>query len=192
MRADADVASIRMVHASNDVDESFFWVGHVGSSASGAPMRTSLKSESDYLRYAETDERVGSSACPLSPKPLPPSPTARFPLRQPLPPRAGFGGHPSRDARERWPAIRSQRAQRAVWRRMAERVGFEPTCPCGQDAFEAPPLRPLRYLSVFTTLAVSFADSPPALALRSLHYAHSAQLAPFRSRRSPSRLKRVS
>ena len=30
---------------------------------------------------------------------------------------------------------------------MAERVGFEPTCPCGQDAFEAPPLRPLRYLS---------------------------------------------
>src|SRR6476659_5687422 len=32
-------------------------------------------------------------------------------------------------------------------RRMAERVGFEPTCPFGQDAFEAPPLRPLRYLS---------------------------------------------
>src|SRR5688500_8026697 len=30
---------------------------------------------------------------------------------------------------------------------LAERVGFEPTCPCGQDAFEAPPLRPLRYLS---------------------------------------------
>ena len=30
---------------------------------------------------------------------------------------------------------------------MAERVGFEPTCPFGQDAFEAPPLRPLRYLS---------------------------------------------
>src|SRR6188508_2013361 len=33
---------------------------------------------------------------------------------------------------------------------LAERVGFEPTCPCGQDAFEAPPLRPLRYLSVFS------------------------------------------
>src|SRR5581483_11332154 len=31
---------------------------------------------------------------------------------------------------------------------VAERVGFEPTCPFGQDAFEAPPLRPLRYLSV--------------------------------------------
>ncbi len=30
---------------------------------------------------------------------------------------------------------------------MAERVGFEPTCPCGQHAFEARPLRPLRYLS---------------------------------------------
>jgi hypothetical protein len=30
---------------------------------------------------------------------------------------------------------------------LAERVGFEPTCPFGQDAFEAPPLRPLRYLS---------------------------------------------
>ena len=28
---------------------------------------------------------------------------------------------------------------------MAERVGFEPTCPFGQDAFEAPPLRPLLY-----------------------------------------------
>jgi hypothetical protein len=35
---------------------------------------------------------------------------------------------------------------------LAERVGFEPTCPCGQDAFEAPPLRPLRYLSVITSL----------------------------------------
>jgi hypothetical protein len=33
-------------------------------------------------------------------------------------------------------------------RRVSERVGFEPTCPFGQDAFEAPPLRPLRYLSV--------------------------------------------
>ena len=137
MRAEADVASIRMVHASDDVDESFFWVGHVGSSASGAPMRKSLKSEADYLRYAETDERVGSSACPLSPKPLPPSPTARFPfanrslreLASEDKSRAGFGGHPSRDARERWPAIRSQRAKRAVWRRLAERVGFEPTCP---------------------------------------------------------------
>ena len=30
---------------------------------------------------------------------------------------------------------------------MAERVGFEPTCPFGQHAFEARPLRPLRYLS---------------------------------------------
>ena len=33
---------------------------------------------------------------------------------------------------------------------LAERVGFEPTCPCGQDAFEAPPLRPLRYLSALS------------------------------------------
>src|SRR5688572_22595295 len=33
---------------------------------------------------------------------------------------------------------------------MAERVGFEPTCPCGQDAFEAPPLPPLRYLSALS------------------------------------------
>ena len=38
-------------------------------------------------------------------------------------------------------------AGRSSKRGMAERVGFEPTCPCGQDAFEAPPLRPLRYLS---------------------------------------------
>jgi hypothetical protein len=42
---------------------------------------------------------------------------------------------------------------------MAERVGFEPTCPCGQDAFEAPPLRPLRYLSV-----------RPHCVKRTLHY----------------------
>src|SRR5215510_7572532 len=34
--------------------------------------------------------------------------------------------------------------------RVAERVGFEPTCPFGQDAFEAPPLRPLRYLSALS------------------------------------------
>jgi hypothetical protein len=39
-------------------------------------------------------------------------------------------------------------------RRLAERVGFEPTCPCGQDAFEAPPLRPLRYLSVIAAVAI--------------------------------------
>jgi hypothetical protein len=33
-------------------------------------------------------------------------------------------------------------------RELAERVGFEPTCRFWrQDAFEAPPLRPLRYLS---------------------------------------------
>ena len=39
------------------------------------------------------------------------------------------------------------------WRRMAERVGFEPTCRFWrQDAFEAPPLRPLRYLSAVTSL----------------------------------------
>src|ERR1043166_5451285 len=37
---------------------------------------------------------------------------------------------------------------------MAERVGFEPTCRFWrQDAFEAPPLRPLRYLSRTTSLA---------------------------------------
>src|SRR5262245_28066628 len=41
---------------------------------------------------------------------------------------------------------------------MAERVGFEPTCPFGQDAFEAPPLRPLRYLSVEASCAE--ADRP--------------------------------
>ncbi len=32
---------------------------------------------------------------------------------------------------------------------LAERVGFEPTCRLPrQDAFEAPPLQPLRYLSI--------------------------------------------
>ena len=46
-------------------------------------------------------------------------------------------------------ATPSRRSSRTIKRerRMAERVGFEPTCPFGQDAFEAPPLRPLRYLS---------------------------------------------
>ncbi len=45
-----------------------------------------------------------------------------------------------------WP---SRSSPRRGERRLAERVGFEPTCPFGQDAFEAPPLRPLRYLSVY-------------------------------------------
>ena len=31
---------------------------------------------------------------------------------------------------------------------MAETVGFEPTCPCGQLDFESSSLRPLRYVSV--------------------------------------------
>ena len=43
---------------------------------------------------------------------------------------------------------RHARSTQVVDSIMAERVGFEPTCPFGQDAFEAPPLRPLRYLSV--------------------------------------------
>ena len=38
---------------------------------------------------------------------------------------------------------------------MAERVGFEPTCPFGQHAFEARPLRPLRYLSALGRLSRS-------------------------------------
>src|SRR5215470_13521656 len=47
---------------------------------------------------------------------------------------------------------------------VSERVGFEPTCPFGQDAFEAPPLRPLRYLSI-----TYFArGAPPPLASRSV------------------------
>ena len=48
----------------------------------------------------------------------------------------------------RSPALRRPGRSERFRRRMAERVGFEPTCPFGQDAFEAPPLRPLRYLSV--------------------------------------------
>ena len=42
----------------------------------------------------------------------------------------------------------------AMTYKLAERVGFEPTCPFGQDAFEAPPLRPLRYLSVIEAVAI--------------------------------------
>jgi hypothetical protein len=61
-------------------------------------------------------------------------------------------------------------------RRVAERVGFEPTCPCGQDAFEAPPLRPLRYLSVY------WRSRPPAARLGSLHSLPLRRVAPFRSR----------
>ena len=50
--------------------------------------------------------------------------------------------------------------------RMAERVGFEPTCPCGQDAFEAPPLRPLRYLSV----RPDSVEADPLLYVSAAHY----------------------
>ena len=32
---------------------------------------------------------------------------------------------------------------------MAEAVGFEPTCPCGQLHFECSSLQPLRYASVY-------------------------------------------
>src|SRR5687768_6741436 len=65
---------------------------------------------------------------------------------------------------------------------MAERVGFEPTCPCGQDAFEAPPLRPLRYLSVYWRARVAFGDFAPPARLSSLHSARASSLAPLRSR----------
>ena len=41
----------------------------------------------------------------------------------------------------------------------AERVGFEPTRPCGQTVFKTASLWPLRYLSVFSTLfSVSASD----------------------------------
>src|SRR5262245_5168480 len=44
---------------------------------------------------------------------------------------------------------------------MAERVGFEPTCRFWrQDAFEAPPLRPLRYLSAPDSLTNAQKDLP--------------------------------
>ena len=33
---------------------------------------------------------------------------------------------------------------------LAEKVGFEPTCPCGQLDFGSSSLRPLRYFSVFS------------------------------------------
>src|SRR5262245_60367835 len=46
-----------------------------------------------------------------------------------------------------------------------------------QDAFEAPPLRPLRYLSLFGARG-----RRPAPRLGSLHYARTSLLAPFRSR----------
>ncbi len=32
---------------------------------------------------------------------------------------------------------------------LAEEVGFEPTCPCGQPHFECGSLQPLRYSSVY-------------------------------------------
>ena len=32
---------------------------------------------------------------------------------------------------------------------VAEAVGFEPTCPCGQLDFESSSLRPLRYVSIY-------------------------------------------
>ena len=37
----------------------------------------------------------------------------------------------------------------------AERVGFEPTCPCGQTVFKTASLWPLRYLSIIDKIRVS-------------------------------------
>ena len=38
---------------------------------------------------------------------------------------------------------------------LAEKVGFEPTCPCGQPHFECGALRPLRYFSVNNALSMT-------------------------------------
>ena len=37
---------------------------------------------------------------------------------------------------------------------MAETVGFEPTCPCGQLDFESSSLRPLRYISIKSNVPI--------------------------------------
>ena len=73
----------------------------------------------------------------------PPSPGARF--------ARGTGGQPSQDARTfRRPASRRQRTKRAVWAKAGGEGGIRTHVPVTrQDAFEAPPLRPLRYLSVY-------------------------------------------
>src|SRR4029078_10240389 len=51
-----------------------------------------------------------------------------------------------------------------------------PVAVTRQDAFEAPPLRPLRYLSVY------WRSQPLAARLSSLRYARTSLLAPLRSR----------
>ena len=42
------------------------------------------------------------------------------------------------------------------WFITAERVGFEPTCPCGQTVFKTASLWPLRYLSVTCSFSLTF------------------------------------
>ena len=50
-----------------------------------------------------------------------------------------------------WSGHKKRKIQEPAWLldfSMAETVGFEPTCPCGQLDFESSSLRPLRYVSL--------------------------------------------
>ena len=62
-------------------------------------------------------------------------------------------------------AVKAQKSadtggKRQVSALMAERVGFEPTCPCGQLDFESSSLRPLRYRSMFCGDQMIISESP--------------------------------
>ena len=54
-----------------------------------------------------------------------------------------------------FPKIDAARTKKKPWKHrvfkalMAEAVGFEPTCPCGQLHFECSSLQPLRYASMY-------------------------------------------
>ena len=55
--------------------------------------------------------------------------------------------------------------------RLAERMGFEPMCPCGQTVFKTASLWPLRYLSVFrTSISARFILSSELLSVNHFFY----------------------
>ena len=147
-----------MIHASDDVDEPLRGVGHLNGGASSEPAPAAGatdKTDAPSLGYAIADRE-----------------------------RALSDGRAFHDARTtRWPASRSQRAKRADLAKAGGEGGIRTHVPVTrQDAFEAPPLRPLRYLSVLSArgrrcAAVPSGRSLQLTALRSLFAARSAPFA---------------
>ena len=137
----SDISLVRIGQASEDVDESPWCRTHTGVVCK----RCTGTSATDFTRALprSVQRRIVGPEGQIADSDSPPSPNARC--------ARGFGGQPSPDAHPaRWPASRSQRAQRAVLAKAGGEGGIRTPVPVTrQDAFEAPPLRPLRYLSVY-------------------------------------------